>query len=107
MSKITVEFEGTKYTAEFSRDTARGLQRNGFEVELLTKQSMLMIPLLVRSAFAMHHPKMKQETADMLYESIEDKTEFLTALVELYSEPVSTMFEAPDEKAKKAVWTRG
>lgn len=106
---IEFMWEGSVYTLEFSRETADYVEHNlGINVaDMLTNRrfNVTDLPKLFRAALLMHHPKMKQTTADTLYELMTDKQNLGFALIELLASTVNAVFDEPEE-GKAISWTR-
>lgn len=98
MSKITMEYSGKKYTLEFSRQSVRMMESQGFAADEITKQPVTMIPLLFQGAFSKNHKGLKRATIDEIYDNIADKSALIAALVELYSETVTTIIGDKEEE---------
>lgn len=94
---ITDPSTGTEYTLEFNRKSVEILERTGFVAEDVAKKPVTMLPALFAGAFRMHHPSVKREVIDGLYARIGRKDEFITALVEMYNEPIMALLDEPTE----------
>lgn len=106
LKSVTLEYMGTTYTLEFSRRTAAMAERQyGFSVTELQAGKISYLPDLFRCALVMHHPNMKQETADMLFDLMDDKSGLMMCLVELYANTVNSLLESPAE-GKAISWKR-
>lgn len=101
---INIEFEGTRYTLEFTRRSVEQLTRQGFDPHSLATAPILAIPQLVRGAFLAHHRQTTKETIDRIYASIPEKDKFIDALAEMYTEPVEALFDEPRETEGNATW---
>ena len=107
MSKITLTHEGTKYTLEFSRSTAAHIERQGFRLEEVDKQPVVMVPLLIQGAFLMHHRGLNALFIDNIFDAVPNKRALIQALMELYSEVALSFFdeqEAAEGDGKNATW---
>jgi len=104
MSKvITLDYEGTKFELEMSRNSVMTMEANGFAADQIKAKPMTMIPELVYGAFTMHHPRVKRSLVDEIYASIPDKEAFITALVEMYTDTLDTLTATP-ENTKNVSW---
>lgn len=105
---VDFEWNGTTYTMEFNRRTAALLERN-FGVNIVKmfngEVNFMDLPTIFRVSLMMHHPRMKQEVADEIYENLADKQGLMTVLIEMLSYTVMSVFEAPEE-GKAISWTR-
>ncbi len=105
-SNIQFDFEGKHYTLEFNRKTASYLQSTGFQPLDVFEKSASAVPLFFHTAFGVHHKGIKRKFTNKIWEKIVDKTEFLEALLELYSNPLNVLFEDPDENDEgKIIWS--
>ena len=100
-----MKYSGKDYTLEFNRQSVRMMESQGFAADELTKKPVTMIPLLVQGAFMKNHKGLKRATVDDIYDGVADKSAFIAALVELYSETVSTLLsDAEDDKEGNVSW---
>ncbi len=94
---IDLTYKGKDYKLEYSRNSVRQMESQGFILDQIGDKPMLMIPLLVYGAFMKNHRGIKRDLVDEIYERIIDKTGedekegFLQALLEMYSETVNTL----------------
>lgn len=103
--EISLTFEGAKYTLAFTRRTVQTLTRNGFKVDMIAEQPAIGIPMLFRGAFMVHHRMIKDELTDRIWEKIPNKNDFISALVEMFVEPINVLLNDPEEDdEKKAEW---
>lgn len=103
---ITFEYEGTKYTLEFNRNTVRTMENQGFRVNELEDRPMTMLPQLFAGAFQMHHRWLKRDVIDEIYEHMGEKDKLLEKLGELYNAPMEALLSDPEEdKGNVITWT--
>lgn len=98
---ITFDYNDKKYTLEFNRRSIEKMEQSGFDIESATSKPMSTIPKLFEGAFLMHHPYVKEETVDDMFNLFTDKQGLFTALVEMYAEPLESLVE--DSTAKNAI----
>lgn len=109
-TKITITYNASEYTLEYSRNSVRQMEQQGFVLEKLSKQPMNMVPLLVYGAFTKNHKGIKRSLVDEIYEHITDKigdgdNGFIHALLEMYAETVNTLTDNKSvDEGNKAVW---
>ena len=101
---ITLDVEGTKYTLEYTRDSAKAIEKQGFTSAGLNETPNITVPLLVHGAFLAHHRLTSNTAIDRIYASICKKDEFVIKLAEMYSDVTSTLFDDPDESAGNPNW---
>lgn len=110
-TKITVTYKGNEYVLEFSRNTAKQIEDQGFILDQLTDKPATMIPLLVYGAFMKNNRGIKRALVDEIYENIVGKIGndgeegFINTLGEMYAETVSSLMDdnAIDE-GNAATW---
>ena len=108
--KITDPISGQEYTLEFNRASVIRAVDRGFDPAKLEDgniKTMLMLPELFNCAFDMHHGKMADKETDAIYEMIPNKEELISALAELFAEPINTLLEDPKgAKSKNFKWKK-
>ena len=93
MSKINLTYGKTEYTLEYSRQSVKTMESQGFVLEELTAKPMTMIPLLFSGAFIKNHRGAKRKVIDEIFDNIENKTGLMEALMEMYAETLSSLTE--------------
>lgn len=101
---IIVSDEKT-YTLEFTRNSVRAMERGGFVASEVDSKPMTMIPIFFAGAFAANHPAMKHTKIDEIYATLKNKDKLLEALIDMYSETVSTLMGEPEDEGKNSEWT--
>lgn len=104
MSKISFEYNGEKYTLEYTRDSARALQLAGFDDTKIRTQELVMIPLLFKYSFMEHHPKIKGAVIDEIFDRLINKDDLITKLAEMYYATVTSLADEPEDSGK-VEWT--
>lgn len=106
---ITFDWNGTDYTMEFNRATVKvaeqryGITMGSFNGDL----KLSMLPDLFYCSLLMHHPNIKHQTADAMFDLMEDKQALLMALYELFSAPIGAILADPDgEEGKVIRWKK-
>lgn len=103
MSKITLNYEKKDYVLEYNRQSVRAIESQGFVLDEITTKPMTMIPLLVSGAFMKNCKGTKRATIDAIYDGIQDKGEFMNALIEMYAETLSSLTD--DNEEGNVTWT--
>jgi hypothetical protein len=111
-TQITVNYKNNKYHLEYSRMTASAIEKQGFDLDELTRKPNIMIPLLVQGAFLKHHRDLKQKDIDEIYANVvnkmgkDDEEGFIAVLANMYAETVSTLTDETDiDEGNAATWT--
>ena len=111
-TKINISYQEKDYTLEFSRQSVKQMENQGFVASQVEDKPMTMIPLLVRGAFYKNHRGIPSEKVDEIYDNLANKmgegeeAGFIVALMKMYAETLNTLMD--DKKAKSgnvASWT--
>ena len=89
---------GATYTLEYTRKSVEMLEKNGFIAEDVSRKPMTMLPALFAGAFIAHHRFVKREVIDSIFARLNHKDELLSALVEMYNEPLITLLDEPESE---------
>ena len=65
---------------------------------------MTMLPDLFAGAFLAHHSNVKRDKIDKIYKLMGDKTKLISALTEMYNEPIEALLAEPED-GKNVTWT--
>lgn len=101
---IRFTFENKTYELEYSRQSVRQMESQGFNLEDISAKPMTTIPLLFRGAFYKNHRGIKMKFIDELYEKMSDKNGLLNALIEEYSNTLAVLTEDNEEAEGNVVW---
>lgn len=105
MSKtIELEYKGKAYTLEFDRKQVERMERRGFSPEELTTKPMSSLPLLFAGAFQKHHRNLNPDIIEEILGKVKDREKLFAKLVEMYNEPILTLFDEPDEDEANIDW---
>ena len=105
MSKINLTYDNKDYTLEYSRQSVKTMEAQGFVLDELTTKPMTMIPMLFSGAFIKNHRGMKRALIDEIFDGISDKSGLMEALMELYAETLSTLTEATADEGN-VTWAK-
>lgn len=94
---ITFNYKGADYTLEYTRRTVVEMENKGFVVSDVTEKPMSCLPALFAGAFLAHHRAVKREVIDEIFKAMPKKEELIGKLAEMYSEPLETLLEEPEE----------
>lgn len=112
-TSINVQYQKKNYTLEFSRQSVRQLEANGFVLDQVGDKPVTFIPMLVFGAFAKHHKGISRKLVDEIYKNIVDKfgddekNGFVQTLLEMYAETVNSLTggeNADGEEGNAATW---
>ena len=96
MSKINLTYEKKEYVLEYNRQSVKTMENQGFILEELTKKPANMIPLLFAGAFIKNHSGkngVKRKVIDEIFDNIDNRTELMEALMEMYAETLGSLTE--------------
>lgn len=103
-TKIVIDYEGSKYTLEYNRDSIRYLEEvYNFSYQDMERMKLSKLPDLFFCGFRMHHPNMKRQTSDTIFSLVGDKTGLMAVLLDLYRYALMSMFDEPEE-GKALTW---
>lgn len=102
--QITLPYEGSTYTLEYTRKSVEGMERQGFKAADLLEKPMIMLPILFAGAFRAHHPFLNVKVIDKIFNSITNKQELVSKLAEMYNEPLEAMLSEPEESSGNVTW---
>lgn len=102
--KISFTDDKIKYTLEFTRDSVKQMERNGFSISNVTSQIVTSYTELFAGAFLANHPDIEQEKIDSIYAAMPDKPKLFEKLVTMYIDVINTLTAEPEEGSKKIVW---
>ena len=110
-TKITITYEDNDYVLEYSRNSVKQMEQQGFILDQLGEKPATMIPLLVYGAFIKNNKGIKRSLVDEIYENIVGKIDndggegFIQVLAEMYAETVNVLtMNSPDDEGNLAIW---
>lgn len=101
---ITIKYEGTEYTLEFTRRSIEAMERQGFVIGDIKTKPMTTLPTLFAGAFLAHHRFIKRDVVDAIFEKLSNKEKFLEKLAEMYAEPLEALMDEPEESEGNLTW---
>ena len=102
--QINIKYKDVDYTLEFTRKSIEKLEKTGFVLSDIESKPMTTLPRLFNGAFLAHHPFIKSELTDEIFDHISDKERLLVNLVEMYSEPIIALISEPADDEKNVEW---
>ena len=101
--QIKLTFEGKPYVLEYNRKTVELMERQGFVLSDMTERPATMIPMLFSGAFFMHHRHLNPSVIDKIFEELENRSDLISVLANMYSEPIMTLVD-DTEKPGNVSW---
>ena len=97
---ITIQYEGTEYTLEYTRKSIETMERQGFVVSDIEDKPMSTLPVLFAVAFLAHHRFVKRDVIDAIFLKMPRKGELINDLAEMYNEPLEALMDEPDQESE-------
>ena len=92
--QLNFEYENKEYTLEFTRESIKQMEREGFIASDVVNKPMNTLPKLFAGAFKAHHRfDTKQKKIDEIFELFKNKQALVEKLAEMYSEPMETLMD--------------
>lgn len=103
--QIKVCYKDKEYILEYTRKSVQIMERRGFIAEDISRKPASTLPELFAGAFVAHHPLLKRETVDAIFDSLPNKDKLIEVLADMYNEPILSMLEGSAENEGNASWT--
>ena len=96
--QLNFEYKNKEYTLEYTRESVKQMEREGFVAEDIITKPMLTLPKLFAGAFKAHHKfDVKQKQIDEMFELFKNKGALIEKLAEMYHEPMEALMDDVDE----------
>lgn len=103
--QINFEHKGKEYTLEYTRESVKQMEREGFVVSDIIDKPMLTLPKLFAGAFKAHHRfDVKQKQIDEFFELFKNKQALAEKLAEMYAEPMETLMDDENDEGNAIAW---
>ena len=105
MSKqISFEYKNKEYTLEYTRESVKQMEREGFVASDIVTKPMLTLPKLFSGAFKAHHKyDIKQKEIDEIFELFKNKQALIEKLAEMYAEPMEALMDSENVAEGNAI----
>ncbi len=102
--QLNFEYQNKEYTLEFTRESIKQMEREGFVASDVVNKPMNTLPKLFAGAFKAHHRfDTKQKKIDEIFELFTNKQALVEKLAEMYSEPMETLMDDESIDAGNAI----
>ena len=92
--QLNFEYKKKEYTLEYTRESVKQMEREGFVASEILDKPMLTLPKLFAGAFKAHHKfDVKQKDIDEIFELFKNKQALIEKLAEMYAEPLETLMD--------------
>lgn len=106
MSKqLNFNYNGQDFCLEYTKNTVKTMERNGFVADDLFTKPMSLLPELFAGAFLANHRWTKRNVIDEIFEHMTNRAELLSKLVEMYREPMEGLMKDPESAEGNVTWT--
>ena len=105
MSKITLTHNGKDYTLEYSRQSVKTMEQQGFVLDEIATKPMTMIPQMFQGAFIKNHKGIKRSLIDDIYKDIHNRSELMEALMEMYADTLASLMDDGPEDSGNVTWS--
>ena len=104
VNQINFEYMGKEYCLEYTPDTIKRMEANGFNINEIGDKPATRIEQLWRGAFLANHRRVSDTVVKELYRKMKDKEALLKKLSEMYNNALEYLL--PDEDDEGNVeWT--
>lgn len=102
--QLNFEYKGKDYTLEYTRDSIRQMEREGFVASEVTTKPMSTLPKLFAGAFKAHHRYEKPQRIDEIFALFTNKAVLFEKLAEMYSEPMESLMDDEANEGNAIAW---
>lgn len=96
--------EGKEYMLAYDRKSCARISRKGFKIDDIKDAPAVAFPLLISGAFMKFHPELSQDEIEKIWAQVSNKQDLLRELVEMYAEPLNSLFAEPENGEKNSTW---
>lgn len=103
--QLNFEYKEKEYTLEYTRESVKQMEREGFVAGDIVNKPMLTLPKLFAGAFKAHHKyDVKQKQIDEMFDLFTNKTALVEKLAEMYAEPMETLMDDAKDEGNSIAW---
>ena len=96
--QLTFTYNDKEITLEYTRETIKQMEREGFVAAEITTKPMTTLPRLFAGAFKAHHKfGIKPKEIEEIFNRFTNKEALIEKLAEMYNEPMETLLDDVDE----------
>jgi len=103
-TKITFDYEGKGYTLEFTADSLKKMEKNGFNFFDVDKRILSVPEELFEGAFIANHPETPKTIREEIYNALTNTCEDGTALNEALSTMLSEAIDSITNRSGNIKW---
>lgn len=95
--KLEFTYQGKDYTLEYTRESVKQMEREGFVANDIVNKPMSTLPKLFVGAFKAHHKyDVKQKQIEEMFDLFKNKDALIEKLAEMYHEPFEALMDDSD-----------
>lgn len=103
--QINLNYKGKDYCLEYTRETVKQMEREGFVANEVITKPMSTLPKLFSGAFKAHHRfDAKQKVIEEIFDALSNKGALLEKLTEMYNEPMEALLDDCGDEKNAATW---
>lgn len=103
--QIVFTHKNKEYTLEYTRETVKQMEREGFVGADIVTKPMSTLPKLFAGAFkANHRFDIKQKEIDEMFDLFTNKAALIEKLAEMYAEPMETLMDDNTNSGNAISW---
>lgn len=103
--KLEFNYKGKDYTLEYTRESVKQMEREGFVASDIVTRPMLTLPKLFAGAFKAHHKyDAKQKQIDEMFDLFTNKQALIEKLAEMYAEPMENLMDDSSNEGNAIAW---
>ncbi len=103
--KLEFNYQGKDYTLEYTRESVKQMEREGFVANDIIAKPMLTLPKLFAGAFKAHHKyDVKQKQIDEMFDLFKNKDALIEKLAEMYHEPFEALMDDSSDEGNAIAW---
>ncbi len=103
--QINFQYKNKEYTLEYTRESVKQMEREGFKASDIVEKPMNTLPKLFAGAFKAHHRfDIKQKEIDEIFELFSNKQALIEKLAEMYAEPMETLMDNDNDEGNAIAW---
>jgi hypothetical protein len=103
--KLEFNYKGKDYTLEYTRESVKQMEREGFVANDIVTKPMNTLPKLFAGAFKAHHKyDTKQKQIDEMFDLFQNKDALIEKLAEMYHEPFEALLDDNSDEGNSIAW---
>lgn len=103
--QLKFEFKGKEYILEYTRESVKQMEREGFVAQEVLDKPMISLPKLFAGAFKAHHRfDVKQKQIEEMFELFTNKAALVEKLAQMYHDPMETLMDDPEDSGNAIAW---